>query len=154
MRRAIYALTEPGTGDIRYVGIANDPVRRFKEHLHESKTRPSFPVQHWIRMLLDANTLPVLLVIEWTEYADREREVIRDMRAAGHQILNMSNGGLGGGSKTGHIVDWTESISLGMKRSWDRRKELGNVVVTPHARQQMSLAAKRRWADHRARAQN
>jgi len=43
----IYALTDPSTGEVRYIGKANDPSARLKSHLMDSRRRNT-PVYRWI----------------------------------------------------------------------------------------------------------
>jgi hypothetical protein len=54
MATNIYALCEPGTLTVRYVGLTKYPVEhRVKHHLNNATRRfsPNYPVNQWIRSL-------------------------------------------------------------------------------------------------------
>lgn len=93
-RTAIYALTEPDGGAIRYVGKANNPAKRFRSHLRDSRRRRT-PVYLWINRLAKAGKSPGMVVLEWCEQAewpDVERRLIAEHRTGG-QLLNLAEGG-------------------------------------------------------------
>lgn len=86
----IYALCEPDTGQIRYIGKANDAARRFKGHLRERRRQT--PVYRWIGALRARGLVPKLSVIETCppdEWRNRERVLI----AAHPGLLNLAEGG-------------------------------------------------------------
>ena len=90
---AIYALCDPGTGEIRYVGKANDPRARLKSHLRDAKRRAT-PVYRWISKLGKSNQQPRIQVLAWTDdWRDEERRQIADLRAKGVRLLNVADGG-------------------------------------------------------------
>lgn len=33
----VYGLTDPDTGEIRYIGLSNDPIRRYKQHMDDAR---------------------------------------------------------------------------------------------------------------------
>ena len=91
---AIYALTDPRTGEIRYIGKANDPAKRLKNHLYASK-KGRLPVNHWIRKLIKEGNIPQMVVLEWTDsWEDREIACIAQHRSSGN-LLNICEGGMG-----------------------------------------------------------
>lgn len=90
---AIYALREPDTGEIRYIGKATDAMARFKSHMRDARRR-STPVYVWINELAAAGKKPVMDVLrmvepsQW-EAAEREEIACRDR----NRLLNIAAGG-------------------------------------------------------------
>jgi len=90
---AIYALTEPGTDTVRYIGKANNPEARLKTHLRDARRRDT-PVCRWIRKLAKSNALPEMTILAWTdEWQVEERKQISQHRAIGCRLLNVAEGG-------------------------------------------------------------
>lgn len=88
----IYALKDPGTGEIRYIGKANDSAKRFKSHIRDSRHRNT-PVYCWIRKLISQNSLPLMEVLETTEdWKSAEIRLIAEYRKT-HRLLNVADGG-------------------------------------------------------------
>lgn len=93
----IYALCDPDTGRVRYVGKADYPKRRFSGHLSESK-KDSSEKALWIRDLISCGLSPGLEIldevpkIEWEFW---EREYIKVFRMLGFSLLNAQEGGGG-----------------------------------------------------------
>lgn len=96
----IYALTDPETDDIRYVGkTARDPHRRLWEHndrsgVSNNRKGKLTKVNEWIESLEDG---PGLLVLEEHPSSLEESEArwIHWLRADGLKLLNMTDGGDG-----------------------------------------------------------
>ena len=61
---AVYALTNPRTGGVHYIGKANCPHARLKSHLRDSRRRDT-TVYRWIRKLAADNTQPCITVLAW-----------------------------------------------------------------------------------------
>ena len=99
----IYTLSCPRSGDIRYVGKANDPKGRFAEH---SRMRDNNHLKNnWIKELLDQNSRPVLTIIDEiliSEWKEREKFYISKFIDLGCDLLNICGGanGLSFGNKT------------------------------------------------------
>lgn len=89
----IYALCDPDTGEIRYIGKANNSKRRLASHIRDSR-RKNMPVHGWIRKLVDSGKMPELIVIELTyDWCEAERRLIAKSRARGDRLLNVADGG-------------------------------------------------------------
>lgn len=87
----IYALCCPATGEVRYIGKANDSARRLKSHMRDSRRRNT-PVYCWIRSL--AGAVPVMLVLARVDdWKAAERSFIAQYRAQGARLLNLADGG-------------------------------------------------------------
>ena len=90
----IYALADPDSGALRYIGKANCPAARLATHLRDAR-RLNRPVCLWVRSILQAGKQPEMVVIrEHVEaWEDAERQLIASARAGGHQLLNVADGG-------------------------------------------------------------
>lgn len=89
----IYALCDP-SGEIRYIGKANDAKKRFKSHLRDSKRRKT-PVYCWIQSLSRKGTLPtikVLLTVPSDQWKEAEIALIAEHSKVG-RLLNVAKGG-------------------------------------------------------------
>lgn len=93
----IYALVDPETNEVRYIGKANNPQERYKRHLR--KDEDHFHKTHWINKLRSQGLKPTLQILEEVPYAhwgERERYWIAFYRAQGCQLTNLAEGGKGG----------------------------------------------------------
>lgn len=89
----IYCLCEPSTGEVRYIGKANDSVARLKSHIRDMRRR-DYPVYRWMRKLADKGLAPEMKVLEVTEdWKEAERRLIALSRARGDRLLNVAEGG-------------------------------------------------------------
>jgi hypothetical protein len=92
-RAFIYALAEPNTGVVRYVGKAADPHVRVGQHLRD---RSSLRKARWLRSL---DAPPQLLILEeipaGADWQEAERRWIAHFRAEGADLTNHTDGGEG-----------------------------------------------------------
>ena len=89
----IYALCEPTTAEIRYIGKTTHVWHRLQSHLNDKSPRRS---ARWIRSL--SGTLPVVLILEDTtedSWKNAERKWIAHFRAIGCDLCNHTDGGDG-----------------------------------------------------------
>lgn len=110
----IYALTDPGDGDVRYVGHTTKPLaQRLGGHISTAKRGASRPVCLWIVGLLDGGERPGIRVLERLSTSDdwqeRERAWISHYRS-GESLLNLTAGGLGW---LGHTHSAEERAKIG-----------------------------------------
>lgn len=136
---AIYALVQPGSKPpaYRYVGKANDPRERLKTHRYKARHRREQPVNDWMKHHLDLGHEPEMVVLETCPvegWADRERHWIAKLRAEGHALLNLSEGGENPPNRTGakntpeHIAA-TRAAHVGAKRSPDSRERIRRTAI-------------------------
>lgn len=103
----IYALVEPETGEIRYIGVTKHDLRgRLRAHMNEAMRRrpdgnfalaPSHR-RHWIRSLAERSMQPSIIELEAIKNSERkEKEVawIAAGRAAGLRLVNSTLGAEG-----------------------------------------------------------
>jgi hypothetical protein len=91
----IYALCDPESGDIRYIGKANNAAKRLAGHIRESKRRDT-PVYRWIRKLGGKSLVPAMVVLETVpsdDWKSAEKRLIASHRLSGTRLLNVAEGG-------------------------------------------------------------
>lgn len=85
----IYALMDPVTREIRYVGRSRDVQRRFRDHC--SACGNLARMNKWIKSLKRAGLLPILRILarcrNWFRAGERERALIR--AHAGERLFNI-----------------------------------------------------------------
>lgn len=94
----IYALRDPNSRLIRYVGAAIDPLARYQRHLSPSQLRASTYKIRWIKMLLAHGQCPDLLILDETDeqhWQSAERSFITIYRSCGYPLTNGTGGGAG-----------------------------------------------------------
>lgn len=90
----IYGLTDPSTGEVRYIGKANDIGARFKRHLREVRRRRT-PLYDWMRKLSGQGQRPGVVELERCagDWREAERRLIAEARARKARLLNVADGG-------------------------------------------------------------
>lgn len=121
----IYALIDPSTQQIRYVGKSDDPKDRLRRHLGDGanihKTR-------WIAKLKRQGLIPLLHILEevpYSQWQEKERYWIAYYREQGCSLLNKTDGGdgLSGYEYTDEIRKKMSLRQMGRKRSEGSRKQ-------------------------------
>lgn len=95
MPAKIYGLYCPATGELRYIGKADDPETRLKTHLMGCESR-SWPCANWLAKLKREGGRPLLMVLASClsdDWQSVERQVIAQYREAGADLLNIGEGG-------------------------------------------------------------
>ena len=96
----IYALKDPITGYIRYVGkTSQSPAQRLRQHIGAALSgRSRAPVAVWIRALSALGSMPIQIVLERnvasSGWQEREKFWIAHYRTTG-PMLNATDGGVG-----------------------------------------------------------
>lgn len=148
----IYALTDPDTGDVRYVGKTNDLAGRLRRHILPSALAKRCRRTNWLNWLLKAGKMPCITLLEEVSqdrWKERECYWIAFYRGIGAQLVNTAEGG-GGGVRSEWITEeWRANMSkarMGYKRSAEsiekQRAKLIGVPRTPETIAKMSLANK------------
>ena len=94
----VYALKDPRSQNIRYVGITKDVEKRLKQHLYYAKCGQRSHKASWIREVLAAGSIPqieILDTVDHDEAAFWEIEWIRLLGALGSHLTNQTRGGDG-----------------------------------------------------------
>lgn len=152
----IYALCDPDTGEIRYVGKANDPQVRLRRHLRPQELNADTYKSRWIRSLLACGKKPSLVVIDTvtiTTWQKAERRWIADLRARGARLTNTYDGGYGRQAGLKHSPEVIEKIRRGLigrpvsqETRGKLRERFAGKPLTEEHRQKLSEVHKERWA--------
>lgn len=98
MDTTIYALLDPRTGEVRYIGKTyRSKQRRLRQHINDSRSgRSNTHAACWVRSLLNEGLEPVAKTIEVVteNWEDRERYWIRYFRKR-FDLTNSCDGGRG-----------------------------------------------------------
>ena len=97
MNTFIYALCEPGTQTIRYIGKSDNPKKRLGEHTHPRKKIRTH-LTNWVSKVLSECQVPSLLILKevpGNEWEWWERSYIQNARMLGFNLVNMAEGGEG-----------------------------------------------------------
>lgn len=139
----IYALKDPRTDDIRYIGKSNYPARRLGEHIAGNSNKAK---SVWIGELVDAGLKPKLVNLEEVprdEWREREMHWIAEGHKQGWPLVNISQGGDG---STDADYDCLRSYLGGCWNDFDRLDEATKrLIVITVAREMVpysSIAAK------------
>lgn len=93
----IYALKDPKTDKIRYIGKANNPDERYHNHINKCRDKNTHK-RNWINNLRQEKLKPILEVLEevpieqWKEY---EKMYIKKYLDEGCDLMNYTEGGDG-----------------------------------------------------------
>lgn len=100
MTTIIYALIDPMTREIRYVGkTSKGVIVRLKKHMNVAKHNDGSHLLHWLRELDDNGMTPATKILETVKRGDswqeRERYWIAYGRESGWPLTNATDGGDG-----------------------------------------------------------
>ena len=93
----IYALVDPDTGSVRYVGKSNDPYRRAREHRAKSRFGFRTKKSDWICSLSEGPVVVILEVVTDETWQAREQFWIAFYRKQREPLFNWADGGNGRG---------------------------------------------------------
>lgn len=152
----IYALSDPDTGEVRYIGKADDPHARYLRHLGAQELNANSYKARWIRSLLRSGKKPEMFIVDSVpsdQWQQAEREWIAACRDAGDRLTNTYAGGYGRQAGLKHPPEVVEKIRAGLTGrpvSQDTRRKLSEMftgrVLDEEHRQKLSEAHRRRWA--------
>lgn len=115
----VYALVDPRTNRVMYVGQSIDAEYRFRQHCNPEGFDGNRAKSQWIDGLRRAGLAPRLVILREAlgpDSDDAERELIAEYRGRGEAELNRADGGLAARStsrgKLAHLDDW---FQLGIK---------------------------------------
>lgn len=141
-RYVVYALSDPDSGELRYIGKSHRGLSRLPSHMRDSRAlaadgshKFNGHVQRWIRTL--GGRRPLIEEVEQCagadECSDAERYWIAQFRALGVRLTNMT---IGGDGKVGcpTSVETREKL----------RKTSAGRITSPETRARMSSAAQAR----------
>jgi len=129
MKTFIYALIDPITEEVRYIGKSNNPKKRFSGHVvDKNKTYKTM----WIRSLKKQNLSPILEIIDsvsFFEWEFWEQHYISLYRSWGFRLTNLSNGGFGGinGKRSDETKMKMRNAQLGKRHSFETKEKLRQI---------------------------
>lgn len=138
----IYALVDPITEQVRYIGKSNNPRKRYNAHLTD--TRFCKHKINWIKKLKEQSLVPVLQILEEVSqdtWQERERHWIAFYRQHGHDLINETDGGEG-------MNGWEVTPEVRAKRS----ESLKGKVRTPETIAKLTELSRARAKDPEIRA--
>ena len=108
----IYALLDPETKEIRYIGKTDNPPERLKNHLNE---QGKWHRINWLKSLKKRGLKPVMRIIEEVaegiNWEERERYWIAYYQSIGINLVNRTDGGDCGPDCTGmHLMKSPEAL--------------------------------------------
>ena len=146
----IYALLDPRSNEIRYVGKTINLRKRLARHCRASKR-----VSHkhcWIRFLQKNGVKPTMKVLEEvinddeSVWQERERFWIAKFKSEGVQLTNADTGGRGGKMLSEEVKAKISKANAGRKRTAETRAKISAVMrnLSQETRRRMSEAGKKR----------
>lgn len=141
----IYALIDPRSYEVRYIGKSHSGLNRPRQHVMPSFLKGQTYKERWARALLADDLQPIIMVIERfpssVGLAEAECYWIAQARALGWRLTNLTSGGDG----------------VPMVRTAEHNAKIGKALkgrVVPDAqRLNMSVAAKSRSLDSNVMAE-
>ncbi len=115
---SIYALRDPRSDEVRYIGKTDDPHRRWRRHKTEQGQTPR---HKWLQTLQELGLEPILEIIEElpaSKWAERERFWIAKYLDQGCNLVNLTAGG-NGASGLSPSPETRAAISVSVKKEWE-----------------------------------
>jgi hypothetical protein len=87
----IYAMIDPRTNEVKYIGQSKYQHMRYKHHTHRTDEENTLK-QRWIDELKAIGLLPVYSILEsdvaWTSRLERESHWVNHYLSRGHRLTN------------------------------------------------------------------
>lgn len=128
-RFIIYALLDPITLDIRYIGKSCSGLTRIRQHFNPSQLASKSKKSNWLKSLLNKNAFPQIKILDTANdkhsLSDLERKHIRLNKT--DKLLNMTVGGDGYGYvRSTQITPWNKGKQASLEaRTKMRLSKLG-----------------------------
>jgi len=115
----IYALIDPLTNEVRYIGKTNNKKRRIWEHNNESKLKRTHK-EKWIQSLKNKGAEPIfdiVDIVQLVEWQFWEKHYMSLYKSWGFDLVNGAEGGIGGSGMRGrkHSAESIEKIKMANK---------------------------------------
>ena len=123
----IYALADPRTGDIRYIGQSSVGPARARQHTYPSRMRRDARLHstRWLSGLLRSGRMPQISVLEEVPLADLDSAEgfwIAQGRGLGWPLTNLTGGG---GGRRGFTLSIETRAKIGAAQRGRKRAPLG-----------------------------
>lgn len=123
----IYALIDPITNEICYIGQAADVNKRFRQHML-ARRNGNIPMHNWIMSLMGLKLEPIIQVLGVTDGSQanqREFKIIKKYWDEGHPLLNKNGLGDISTSKKSR-KEWAERLN---NSEWCKQRSI--VAIYP-----------------------
>lgn len=138
----VYGLCQ-SDGELRYVGVSNNPRQRLARHRRDARAGSALPVHRWIRKR-GVPSLRVLATCASYEAAyERERELVAELSKNG-RLVNIASGGRGS--------DGTKGRSLTKAHREAIARAMRGRVQSPATRRRIAEASRGRKHSTESRA--
>lgn len=149
METVIYTLSDPITGEIRYIGKTKSSLKyRLSQHIHDSLNNGTGTHKKaWIKGLILKGVTPIIEILDIVQpqmcWKELERYWIGQLKAWGYNLVNMTDGGDGnqnqimseesklkkskalrGRKRPKHVVEKIKLAHLGKKLSESTKEKL------------------------------
>jgi hypothetical protein len=124
----IYSLTCPISGEVKYIGKADDVKRRLRQHVYQSK-KSDGRKSVWIRELLSEGLKPIIGVLDEVSYDDWgywEDYWINQSKIWGFDLLNKMGGGHGYGKHNEETIEKIRKSQSGKNNAMYGKKSKGH----------------------------
>ncbi len=103
----IYGLCEPDSENVRYIGKANNLIKRIKNHYKPSKLSGNTHKNNWLKLLLNNGFRPTIIILEecsdYNSLNISEIKWIEHYKSSGYDLTN--------GTYTGDGFETTKDIN-------------------------------------------
>lgn len=126
----IYALADPITDEIRYVGKSDVVKDRYNAHIAEAKRGGKSYKCNWIRQVITNNQMPKLIVLQEVsqkEWKNAEIYYISECRRLGHNLTNLAKGGEG--FENGFVQDHLFKMKKYFGKRYNEAKKSGDYAL-------------------------
>lgn len=155
----MYALQDPRTGDVRYVGQTQQSVcDRLHRHVAAARSGRASNVSGWVRELLEAGVRPEAVLLAQVALVDgdeEERLWIADYLLDGADLLNETVGGRGSVGYKHSDEALVKVRAARAQQVWSpetnekRSVALRGIPRSPEVREKIRAGQIRRWAKNR-----
>lgn len=143
----IYALCDPDTNEVRYVGKSDSPQKRYREHLR-TDSKCTYCAR-WIQSLMRQGKRPHIQILEEVtdNWVEREQWWIAEMRRRGARLTNLTDGGEGivGYKYPLEIVERIAAKHRGRTMSEEHRR----IISRTHKGQKRPTEWRKKMSDRR-----
>lgn len=151
MKCYIYALCDPITQEVRYVGKSTNPTKRLRSHLNEKGETHKI---RWIQSLLNTGEAPYLRILEEIvdNWESRERYWISFYKPTG-KLTNATDGGDGVNNPSQESRDKLSATRKELYKQLEFREKMLKVTQNPRRCSKISqqLTGKKKSPEHIAK---
>lgn len=148
----VYALLEPNTLEIRYVGKSCSGLSRVRQHFNPSQLNSKNKKSNWLKSLLNKNLYPQVKILDYAnnKITLSELEIFHIKKHKSERLLNMTDGGDGHGYKRKQKV---RAWNKGLKASNEAKTSMRNARLgrkfTPRSNEDKLKISKSNVVSHR-----